>query len=103
VGGQHSLKLRLPDGSEIVQPIAPVAIHAGQPELFIHVALSLSGDRALFYVDGQPAGDRGGAAVRFTSFALAGLEVGRATSGYYAGRIKDVRLWRGARSPEQIA
>lgn len=71
-----------------------------------HVAVSVSGSTASFYINGQPAGSAGATHINDNGESLfiarQGLTDGTARN-HYRGWLDELRLWNIARTPEQIA
>lgn len=76
-------------------------IAPGEKGPFAHVALAVDEKGASVYVNGEASTWQ--PPVPFGPLAGDRLSVGRGSDGHcFAGAIKDVRIWRGARSVEQI-
>lgn len=69
---------------------------------FTHVAVSVQGTTVSFYVNGNP--DTPAPLSSTIAFNAADLELGRdGANQYFAGEIRDVRLWQTARTTAQVA
>lgn len=85
---------------------AATPLTAGQTA---HVAVSIDGKSVLFYVNGQQ--DGGATAAEPIALHGASLELGRGVDlaagaparQVFDGQLRDLRLWRGVRSAQQIA
>jgi hypothetical protein len=95
-GIDSARKLVLTNGTESVTGTANVPTNQ-----FSHIALSVEGDRVTFYVNGT----EDARASLSSAIALSGnsLEMGRDLGEqYFAGQIRDVRIWQNPRSEAQF-
>lgn len=90
-------------GLDTAQP-PPRGSQTIRPGVFTHVALTVSSDTARFYVNGLLDANSPLTLQNPLPTAGANLEIGRnLLDEHFDGLIKDVRLWRGVRSQQNIA
>ncbi|HEX9371445.1 MAG TPA: LamG domain-containing protein, partial [Roseiflexaceae bacterium] len=100
--GSQSLAFHTGSAQDLARPVDPAnPIQIGRPGAFTYVAASLSGDKVTYFVDGAPLGDLPLAPA--LALKLGRLEIGRDMGArYFGGQIKEVRLWKTARTAAQI-
>lgn len=78
--------------------IPPLVVQPGTFDTWTHVAMVYSGNTPSVYVNGALA--RTGPTSAYTVFP--GYDFGGGSYGYFQGRVGEIRVWSGARTPAQI-
>ncbi|MEB3359022.1 MAG: LamG-like jellyroll fold domain-containing protein [Synechococcales bacterium] len=98
------LELRLTDANQVAIALGETILASEEaiaPNTFTHIAVTITGTQARFYLNGVARGT----ATLPAPLTIQGteIEIGRNLAGnHFAGQLREVRVWNRLRTPEQL-